>query len=82
MAWKYSSSSGTNPARQIPRPGTAGIYETLATTQRTPTGPSRPTKTVGVDERPEQPLKHRSPLVMLGAVGLLACMCWLLGIVA
>ena len=82
MAWKYSSPSGTNPARQIPRPGTAGIYTTLATTQSTPTGPGIPTKKVGAYERPEQPLKPRSPLVMIGAVGLLAFLCWLLGIVA
>jgi hypothetical protein len=82
MAWKYASPSGTNPARQIPRPGTAGIYTTLATTQRTPTGPGIPTTKVGAYERPEQPLKPRSPLVMIGAVGLLAFLCWLLGIVA
>ena len=82
MAWKYSSLSGTNPARKIPRPGTAAIYTTLATTQSTPTGPGIPTKKVGAYGRPEQPLKPRSPLVMISAVGLLAFLCWLLGIVA
>ena len=82
MAWKYSSLSGTNPARQIPRSGTAGIYTTLATTHSTPTGPGIPTKKVSAYERPEQPLKPRSLLVIIGAVGLLAFLCWLLGIVA
>ena len=82
MTWKYTSLSGTNPARQIPRSGTAGIYTTLATTHSTPTGPGIPTKKVDAYERPEQLLKPRSPLVMISAVGLLVFLFWLLGIVA
>jgi hypothetical protein len=82
MAWKYSSLSGTNPARQIPRPGTAGISATLATTHSTPTGQGIPTKEVGEYERPEQPPKSWSPLVTIGAVAFIAALCWLLGLVA
>jgi hypothetical protein len=82
MAWKYSSPSGTNPARQIPRPGTAEIYTTLATTQSTPTRPGIPTTKVGAYERPEQPPKSWSSLVTIGAVAFIAALCWLLGLVA
>ena len=66
----------------IRRMKTLGISTTLAATHSTPTGQGIPTKKVGAYGRPELPLKPRSPLVMISAVGLLAFLCWLLGIVA
>ena len=82
MAWKYSSPTGTNPSRQIPRPGRAGVSTKLAATQGTPIGPGALAGKVGVYERPEQVPRSWLPLVMIGAVALIAVLVWLWGMFA
>lgn len=74
MAEKYPSPSGTNPSRQIPRPGKARVYTTSDTGQEAPKGK------VGVYDRPERTLGSWAPMTLISLVLGVLLLLWVLGI--